>query len=60
MTEQEVINLFEKHSALLKGHFKLSSGLHSAKYLQCALILQYPEIAGSLAAALRERFKAEK
>jgi orotate phosphoribosyltransferase len=37
---------FEKTGALLTGHFRLSSGLHSDRYLQCALLLQWPELAG--------------
>ena len=60
MTEKEVLELFEKHNALLTGHFKLSSGLHSEKYLQCALILQYPDIAERLSRALAKRFSKEK
>lgn len=60
MTESEVVQIFEQHHALLTGHFKLSSGLHSEKYLQCALVLQYPDIAGRLAKALAAAFAAEK
>ena len=60
MTEKEVLGLFEKSGALLKGHFKLSSGLHSEKYLQCALVLQHPEIAERLSGALANKFSAEK
>ncbi len=60
MTEKEVLRLFEKSGALLKGHFKLSSGLHSEKYLQCALILQYPDIAERLSKAIAKEFSAEK
>lgn len=56
MTEKETIELFEKKHALLTGHFKLSSGLHSAKYLQCALVLQYPEISEKMAKALAAKF----
>lgn len=58
MTEKEVLGLFEKHGALLKGHFRLSSGLHSERYLQCALILQHPDIAAKLADALKGKFKS--
>ncbi|MBP7055298.1 MAG: orotate phosphoribosyltransferase [Candidatus Omnitrophica bacterium] len=57
MTEKEVLAIFEKHNALLAGHFKLSSGLHSEKYLQCALVLQYPDMAAALAKALAAKFK---
>lgn len=60
MTEKEVLGLFEKYGALLKGHFKLSSGLHSEKYLQCALVLQYPEVAEKLSRALAGKFSKEK
>ncbi len=60
MLEKEVIELFEKSGALLKGHFKLSSGLHSEKYLQCALVLQYPDIAEKLSEALANNFSGQK
>ena len=60
MTEQEVLKLFEQNGALLTGHFKLSSGLHSRQYLQCALVLQHPAIAAQMAAALAEKFAGEK
>ena len=60
MTEKEVLGLFEKSGALLKGHFKLSSGLHSEKYLQCALLLQYPDMAEKLSRALAKKFSPEK
>lgn len=60
MTEKEVLDLFVKQGALLEGHFKLSSGLHSGKYLQCALVLQYPDIAEKLSRALANKFSAEK
>lgn len=60
MTEREVLALFEERRALLKGHFRLSSGLHSDTYLQCALILQYPELAGRFAAAAGARFSGSR
>jgi orotate phosphoribosyltransferase len=56
MTEKEVLEIFTKNNALLTGHFKLSSGLHSEKYLQCALVLQYPDIAQKMSEALAEKF----
>jgi orotate phosphoribosyltransferase len=49
--------LFKKSGAMLEGHFKLSSGLHADRYLQCARALQYPEIAGKLCGALAGKFK---
>ena len=50
-----VEQLFLKHEALLKGHFQLSSGLHSERYLQCALVLADPSAAEQLGRALAEK-----
>lgn len=55
MTPDAVLDLFRASGALLEGHFRLSSGLHSTGYLQCALVLQYPERAEALGRALGER-----
>lgn len=55
MTDSEVLDLFRQSGALLEGHFKLSSGLHSDRYLQSALVLQHPDFAAQLGAALAER-----
>jgi orotate phosphoribosyltransferase len=52
MDEREVLDIFRKHSALLEGHFILSSGLHSDRYIQCALVLQHPAVAERLGRAL--------
>ncbi len=60
MTEKEVLELFNKYSALLNGHFKLSGGLHSEKYLQCALVLQYPEVAEKLSREISQKFVKDK
>jgi len=60
MTEKKVLDIFESKKALLTGHFKLSSGLHSEKYLQCALVLQYPDVAERLAKALAAKFPKVK
>ena len=43
-----VLDLFRRSGALLEGHFKLTSGLHSERYLQSALVLQYPDLAEAL------------
>lgn len=48
MTEDEILGVFRRHHALLEGHFVLSSGLHSDRYIQCALVLQHPEVAEQL------------
>jgi orotate phosphoribosyltransferase len=55
MTQEEVLSLFKQSEALLEGHFRLTSGLHSDRYLQCALVLQNPEQAAALGAALAAR-----
>jgi orotate phosphoribosyltransferase len=48
----DVLEDFRGSGALLEGHFRLSSGLHSNGYLQCALVLQHPKTAASLAERL--------
>ena len=55
MTDEQAIELLSGAGALLDGHFSLSSGLHSARYLQCAVALQHPPLAEQLARALAER-----
>jgi orotate phosphoribosyltransferase len=52
--EATVLDLFRSSGALLEGHFKLSSGLHSPAYLQCALVLADPARAERLGRALGE------
>jgi orotate phosphoribosyltransferase len=54
---EKVIDEFKTTGALLEGHFQLTSGLHSTVYLQCALVLQYPEKAETFGRAIAERFK---
>ena len=55
MTRDELLNLFRRSGALLEGHFRLSSGLHSSGYLQCALVLQHPDHAETLGRAIADR-----
>ncbi len=55
MESDAILELFRQSGALLEGHFRLSSGLHSERYLQSALVLQYPEFASHLGAALAAR-----
>src|SRR3954467_12313772 len=52
MTEEEVLAEFRAAGALLEGHFILSSGLHSPRYLQCARVLMDPKRAARLASSL--------
>ncbi len=58
MDEADLLALFRRSGALLQGHFRLSSGLHSGGYLQCALVLQYPRDAEALGTALAGRVQA--
>ncbi len=59
MTEEEVLAEFRASEALLEGHFKLSSGRHSAHYLQCARVLMDPMRAGRLASAIAAKLPRE-
>src|SRR5262245_35274545 len=57
MSREELLDLFRKSGALLEGHFRLTSGLHSSGYLQCALVLQHPPHAGALGRAIADRIR---
>jgi len=59
MTERETLELYEQTGALMRGHFRLTSGLHSDVYLQSALVLQYPGHAEALGRALAARLRAK-
>src|SRR5215475_14321732 len=52
----EFVRIFEAAGAIRHGHFELSSGLHSATYVQCALALEYPRFAEKLGSALAALF----
>ena len=58
MTRDELLDLFRRSGALLEGHFRLTSGLHSSGYLQCALVLQHPEHAEVLGRAIADRTRS--
>lgn len=60
MNPAEVMEIFEREGAVQKGHFLLTSGLHSDTYVQCAKVLQYPHLAESLAGALAKEFGSEE
>src|ERR1700740_1847165 len=55
MTRDELLDLYRKSGALLEGHFRLTSGLHSPGYLQGALVLQDPQHAEVLGAPIADR-----
>ncbi len=61
LSHKKSLDILRKTDALLEGHFILSSGLHSSKYIQCAKLLSYPSIAEkickSLAFKIRKNFK---
>ena len=59
MTEDEILAEFRGVEALLEGHFLLSSGRHSAYYLQCARLLMNPERAGRIALAITQKIPRE-
>lgn len=59
MTEDEILAEFRSVDALLEGHFLLSSGRHSAYYLQCARLLMNPERAGRIALAITQKIPRE-
>lgn len=58
LTAEAILDRFRRAGALLEGHFRLTSGLHSPGYLQCALVLQHPREAEACGAALAERVRA--
>lgn len=55
--QDSVLGPFETRGAWLRGHFRLTSGLHSPEYLQCALVLQYPEHAEAFGRMLAEELR---
>jgi orotate phosphoribosyltransferase len=57
MTENDILKIFRDHSALLEGHFILSSGLHSDRYIQCALVLQDPRVAEQLCGEVAQKLR---
>lgn len=60
MDQEQVLDEFRAAGALLEGHFKLSSGLHSPVYLQCAKVLMDPARAGKLCAVFADKIRAQK
>src|SRR2546426_2801611 len=58
VTSDSVLDRFRRVGALLEGHFRLTSGLHSPGYLQCALVLQHPAEAEACGVAIAERVRS--
>jgi orotate phosphoribosyltransferase len=59
-TDQNLLKIFQETGALLEGHFQLTSGLHSGRYLQCALVLQHPQHAEFVGRALASKFSDDR
>ena len=57
LTKDAILELFRKSKALMRGHFELSSGLHSGHYFQCAQVLQHTTQATRVCRELAQRFK---
>ena len=55
LSHKKSLNILKKTNALLDGHFVLSSGLHSSKYIQCAKLLSYPHIAKNICLSLSQK-----
>jgi len=56
---EEVMKKFEQAGAIQKGHFKLTSGVHSDTYIQCAQIMQHPEFMHNLCSELGRKFRGD-
>jgi orotate phosphoribosyltransferase len=59
LKREEMLKLLESVGAVRRGHFELSSGLHSDTYVQCALVLQYPRLAEKLGRGLADLFAGD-
>ena len=57
LSPKKSLNILRKTDALLEGHFVLSSGLHSSKYIQCAKLLSYPYLAEKICKSLANKIK---
>ncbi len=56
LKKMDVLGLLQEHGAVVSGHFRLASGLHSPVYIQTALVLQYPHVAQRIAKAISAKF----
>ena len=57
LSSKDSLKILKKTNALLDGHFVLSSGLHSSKYIQCAKLLSYPHLAKNICLSLSKKIK---
>ena len=58
LSHKKSLDILKKTNALLEGHFVLSSGLHSSKYIQCAKLLSFPHIANKICLSLAKKIKS--
>lgn len=58
LNNEQVLDIFRQSNALLEGHFRLTSGRHSNRYMQCAQVLQYPQHTTTLCTEIVEYFAA--
>ena len=57
LSPKKSLNILKKTNALLEGHFVLSSGLHSAKYIQCAKLLSFPHLSNKICKSFANKIK---
>lgn len=60
LTKEKIIEIFKETGVMLEGHFLLTSGRHSDKYMQCAKLFQYPDISEMFCKELASKFKGIK
>jgi orotate phosphoribosyltransferase len=60
LPQEHILEMFRESGALLEGHFRLTSGLHSNQYFQCAKVLQYPKFCETLCTAIAAQFRGER
>ena len=60
LTRDQLLAMFRKSNALQRGHFELSSGLHSGHYFQCAQVLQHTKQSAAICRELARRFRSTK
>lgn len=60
MTREEIIHIFKEKEVMLEGHFLLTSGRHSDKYMQCAKLFQYPDVSEMICKQLAQQFSDTK
>lgn len=60
LTKQEILDIFKEKEVMLEGHFLLTSGRHSDKYMQCAKLFQYADVSEMICKQLAEQFADKK